>query len=48
MVKFGKVAEKLAATLSVSYMIYVKCVTKKKHILGKQWETIRRDKSAHF
>ena len=44
MAKFGKFAEKLTATQSMSSIIWnVKCVTKKKHILGKQKETIRRD-----
>ena len=42
MVKFGKVAEKLTATQSMSYIIWnVKCVTKKKHILEKQYEIIQ-------
>ena len=37
MVKFEKFAEKLTATQSMSYIIRnVKCVTKKKHVLGKQ------------
>ena len=37
MAKFGKFAEKLTVTQSTSYIIWnVKCVTKKKHILGKQ------------
>ena len=36
MVRFGKFAEKLAATQLVSYIIYEICVTKKKHILRKQ------------
>ena len=37
MVKFGKFAEKLTTTQSMSYIIWnVKGVTKKKHISGKQ------------
>ena len=36
-VKFGKFSEKLTANQSMSYIIRnVKCVTKKKHMLGKQ------------
>ena len=37
MVKFGKFADKLTATQSMSYIIWnAKHVTKKKHIIGKQ------------
>ena len=44
MAKFEKFTEKLTATQSVSSIIWnVKCATKKKHILGKQKETIPGD-----
>ena len=35
--QFGKFAEKLTAAQSMPYIIWnIKCVAKKKHILGKQ------------
>ena len=44
MIKFWKFAEKLTATQAMSYIILnVKYVSKKKHILRKEQETIQRD-----
>ena len=41
MVEFRKFAETMTAIQAMSYIIWsVKCVSKEKHILGKQQETI--------